>query len=46
METQEHDLAEFDNINKRYKDQLIKVKVGTGELARSTSDQRFLSTDV
>ena len=28
VETLEHDLAEFQNINRRYKDQLIKVKVG------------------
>lgn len=32
VETLEHDLAEFRNVNKRYKDQLIKVKVGTREL--------------
>lgn len=29
METLEYDLAEFENINRRYKDQLIKVKVCT-----------------
>lgn len=29
VETLEHDLTEFGNINRRYKDQLIKVKVGT-----------------
>ena len=28
VETLRHDLAEFGNINRRYKDQLIKVKVG------------------
>ena len=27
-ETLENDLAEFENVNRRYKDQLIKVKVG------------------
>jgi len=28
VETLENDLAEFENVNKRYKDQLVKVKVG------------------
>ena len=46
METLEHDHAEFDNVNKRYKDQLIKVKVGTSELVRSILDQLFSFTDV
>ena len=27
METLENDLAEFENVNRRYKDQLVKVKV-------------------
>jgi len=28
VETLENDLAEFENVNRRYKDQLVKVKVG------------------
>ena len=28
METLENDLTEFENVNRRYKDQLVKVKVG------------------
>ena len=28
METLENDLSEFENVNRRYKDQLVKVKVG------------------
>ena len=28
VETLEHDLSEFENVNRRYKDQLIRVKVG------------------
>ena len=46
VETLEHDLAEFENVNKRYKDQLIKVKVGTRELVHSISDQQFFSTQM
>ena len=30
VETLESDLAEFENVNRRYKDQLVKVKVGYG----------------
>ena len=47
MKTLERDLArEFGDIKKRYRDQLIKVRVGTGELFRPILDQRFSSTDV
>jgi hypothetical protein len=39
VQTLEYDLAEFENVNKRYKDQLIKVKVGTFELIDAISGQ-------
>lgn len=46
VQTLEYDLAEFENVNKRYKDQLIKVKVGTSVLVGVISRRCSWSTDV
>lgn len=42
VETLEHDLGEFGNISRRYKDQLIKVKVRCSELVDATQTDTFI----